>query len=71
LDEGQKEERRKVRSNNTVVYQSASYGPLPEQMPGETVRVRMTDGELEVRTDSGRVLAKYPVQEAAEAVEEE
>jgi len=71
LDEGQKEERRKVRSNNTVVYQSASYGPLPEQMPGETVRVRMSDGELEVRTDSGRVLAKYPVQEAAEAVEEE
>jgi N utilization substance protein A len=71
LEEGQKEERRKVRSNNTVVYQSASYGPLPEQMPGETVRVRMTDGELEIRTDSGRVLATYPVQEGAGAMEEE
>jgi N utilization substance protein A len=71
LDEGQKEERRKVRSNNTVVYQSASYGPLPEQMPGETVRVRMAGDELEIRTDSGRVLATYPMQEAAEAMEEE
>ena len=28
--EAPKEERRKVRPNNTVVYQSASYGPLPE-----------------------------------------
>src|SRR5262249_32540061 len=28
LDESQREERRKVRSNNTVVFQSASYGPL-------------------------------------------
>jgi N utilization substance protein A len=66
-EETVKEERRKVRPNNTVVYQSAAYGPLPEQMPGESVRLRVTDGELEIRTDSGRVLAKYPVQEAAEA----
>jgi hypothetical protein len=36
-------------------------------MPGETVRVRLADDELEIRTDSGRVLAKYPVQEAVEA----
>jgi len=70
-EEGAKEERRKVRANNTVVYQSASYGPLPELMPGETVRVRVADDELEIRTDSGRVLAKYPVQEAVEAIEEE
>jgi N utilization substance protein A len=70
-EETVKEERRKVRANNTVVYQSAAYGPLPEQMPGESVRLRVTDGELEIRTDSGRVLAKYPVQEAAQAVEEE
>ena len=42
-------------------------GPLPEQMPGESVRLRVTDGELEIRTDSGRVLAKYPVEEATEA----
>ena len=70
-DEAVKEERRKVRANNTVVYQSAAYGPLPEQMPGESVRLRVADGELEIRTDSGRVLATYPVQEAAEAVEEE
>jgi N utilization substance protein A len=70
-EESVKEERRKVRANNTVVYQSATYGPLPEQMPGESVRLRVTDGELEIRTDSGRVLAKYPIQEAIEAVEEE
>ena len=60
-----------MRPNNTVVYQSAAYGPLPEPMAGETVRLRVADGEMEVRTDLGRVLAKYPVQEAAEAVEEE
>jgi N utilization substance protein A len=65
-----KEERRKVRPNNTVVYQSASYGPLPEEMPGESVRLRVGGGELEIRTDSGRVLAKYPVQETAGATEE-
>ena len=68
--EAPKEERRKVRPNNTVVYQSASYGPLPEPMAGETVRLRATGTELQVRTDPGRVLATYAIQEAeAEAVE--
>jgi N utilization substance protein A len=62
--EGLKEERRKVRANNTVVYQNAAYGPLPEEMVGETVRLRATDESIEIRTDSGRVLATYPVQEA-------
>lgn len=70
-EEAVKEERRKVRPNNTVVYQSAAYGPLPEQMPGESVRLRATDGEVEIRTDSGRVLAKYPIQEAGDAEDEE
>jgi N utilization substance protein A len=67
--EGVKEERRKVRANNTVVYQNATYGPLPEQMAGETVRLWANNGEIEIRSDSGRVLASYPVQEAAEAAE--
>jgi len=67
--EGVREERRKVRPNNTVVYQNATYGPLPEQLAGETVRLRVTGSEVQVRADSGRVLATYPLQEAeAEAV---
>ncbi len=73
MSEGPKDERRKVRTNNTVVFQSASYGPLPEPMAGETVRIRSLDNELQVRTDSGRVLATYALQEAASGngVEEE
>jgi transcription termination/antitermination protein NusA len=59
-----KEERRKVRANNTVVYQNATYGPLPEELVGETVRLRATEESIEIRTDAGRVLATYPVQES-------
>jgi N utilization substance protein A len=70
---GPKEERRKVRPNNTVVYQNVAYGPLPETMPGESVRLRDLGDSLEVRTDSGRTIATYPVQagEPAEEVEAE
>jgi N utilization substance protein A len=63
-EEGVREERRKVRSNNTVVYQNSTYGPLPEQIAGETVRLRLNGSDLQIRTDSGRVLATYPLQEA-------
>jgi N utilization substance protein A len=69
--EAPKEERRKVRPNNTVVYQNATYGPLPEPLAGETVRLRTTDAELQVRTDSGRVLATYAIQETAAAAGED
>ena len=62
--EGLKEERRKVRANNTVVYQNATYGPLPEELIGETVRLRATEESIEIRTDAGRVLVTYPVQES-------
>jgi transcription termination/antitermination protein NusA len=65
VEDAPKEERRKVRPNNTVVYQNATYGPLPEPLAGESVRLRPGDNELQVRTESGRVLATYPVQEAA------
>ncbi len=47
-----KEERRKVRQNNMVVYQSASYGPLPQELAGETVQLRVGDNGLEIRTDT-------------------
>jgi N utilization substance protein A len=68
-----REERRKVRPNNTVVYRNIEYGPLPEPLAGENVRVRIMGDMLEVRTDSGRVVATYPLQEPAEvaSVEEE
>jgi N utilization substance protein A len=62
-----REERRKVRPNNTIVYRNVEYGPLPEPLAGETVRLRSVQGSLQIRTDSGRVVATYPVQEPAEA----
>jgi N utilization substance protein A len=63
------DERRKVRPNNTVVFQNRAYGPLPEDMVGEVVRVRVSDSTLQVRTDT-RILATYPL-EAAPPVEAE
>ena len=57
-----------MRPNNTVVYQSATYGPLPEPMAGETVRLRPSDTDLQIRTDTGRVLATYPIGAATESV---
>jgi N utilization substance protein A len=61
------DERRKVRPNNTVVFQNRVYGPLPEDMVGEAVRVRVSNGTLQVRTDT-RILATYPL-EAAPPIE--
>lgn len=69
--EASKDERRKVRANNTVVYQNAAYGPLPEQMAGETIRVRLLDNQIQVRTDSGRVVATYDIQEPTGEAEAE
>jgi N utilization substance protein A len=66
-----KGERRKVRPNNTVVYQNAAYGPLPESLVGETVRLRPLDGQIQVRTETGRVLATFDVQEPTGEEEEE
>jgi N utilization substance protein A len=62
----QQDERRKVRPNNTVVFQNQVYGPLPEDMVGEVVRVRVSDGTLQVRTDT-RILATYPLEAAQPA----
>jgi N utilization substance protein A len=61
--EATKDERRKVRPNTTVVYQNAAYGPLPEPLVGESVRLRPMEGQIQIRTDSGRVLATFDVQE--------
>lgn len=70
-DNGHREERRKVRTNNTVVYQNVAYGPLPEMMPGESVRLRDLGDTIEIRTDSGRSVATYPVMSGEPAEEEE
>ena len=58
-----------MRANNTVVFQNRVYGPLPEDMVGEVVRLRVVDDGLQVRTDT-RILATYPL-EAAPPVEDE
>ena len=52
------DEKRKVRPNNTVVFQSRSYGPLPEDLTGQEVRLRITPAGLQVRTDT-RVITTY------------
>jgi N utilization substance protein A len=69
--EAPKEERRKVRPNNTVVFQNSAYGPLPEELVGESVRIRVNGEELQVRNESGRVLASYPIQETGEETGDE
>ena len=61
------DERRKVRANNTVVYQNRVFGPLPEPLVGEMVRLRLTDAGLQVQTAT-RIIATYPL-EQAQAVE--
>jgi N utilization substance protein A len=56
-------EQRKVRTNNTVVYQNRVFGPLPENLVGETVRLRLTDAGLQIQTPT-RVVATYPLEQA-------
>jgi N utilization substance protein A len=62
------DDRRKVRANNTVVYQNRVFGPLPENLVGEMVRLRLTPAGLQVQTPT-RVVATYPW-ETAEVVAE-
>jgi N utilization substance protein A len=63
------DERRKVRSNNTVVFQNRAFGPLPEDMVGEEVRLRVTEAGLQVRTDN-RILATFPLEASAPTVDD-
>ncbi len=59
-------EQRKVRGNNTVVYQNRVFGPLPENLVGETVRLRLTDAGLQIQTPT-RIIATYPLEQASAA----
>jgi hypothetical protein len=61
--EAMRDDRRKVRANNTVVYQNRVFGPLPENLVGETVRLRLTDAGLQVQTPT-RIVATYPWEQA-------
>jgi transcription termination/antitermination protein NusA len=61
--EAPRDDRRKVRANNTVVYQNRVFGPLPENLVGETVRLRLTDAGLQVQTPT-RIVATYPWEQA-------
>jgi len=63
-------DQRKVRPNNTVVFQNRVYGPLPEDLIGETVRLRVTDAGLQVQTPT-RIVATYPLEAGVGVVEEE
>jgi N utilization substance protein A len=70
-EEDVRELSRKVRSNNKVVFENVSYGPLPEDLSGQTVNVRATGSTLEVLTDEGRTVATYDLEAGAVEAEAE
>ncbi|NTW02981.1 MAG: transcription termination/antitermination protein NusA [Oscillochloris sp.] len=51
-------ETRKVQPNATIVYQKASYGPLANDLIGETVQLRATSQKLYIYFDD-RLIASY------------
>ncbi|EFO79881.1 NusA antitermination factor [Oscillochloris trichoides DG-6] len=67
-----KVESRKVQPNGTIVYQKASYGPLGNDLIGETVQLRATSQKLYIYYQD-RLIASYILieTEGAEKAEEE
>ncbi|HWQ13149.1 MAG TPA: transcription termination factor NusA [Roseiflexaceae bacterium] len=66
-----KVETRKVRPDATVVYQNRRYGPLGDDLVGETVQLRATPQKLFIYHDD-RLVASYMIAEdEAEAEDEE
>jgi N utilization substance protein A len=55
-------ETRKVRSDGTVVYQNHRYGPLGDDLIGETVQLRATPQKLYIYSDD-RLVASYMLAE--------
>ncbi len=53
-----KVESRKVRSDGTLVYQHQRYGPLGDDLAGETVQIRATPQKLYIYRND-RLLASY------------
>jgi N utilization substance protein A len=63
-----KVESRKVQANSTIVYQKASYGPLANDMVGETVQLRATSQKLYIYFGD-RLIASYILVETEDKVE--
>jgi N utilization substance protein A len=63
-----KVESRKVQANGTIVYQKASYGPLGNDLIGETVQLRATSQKLYIYFGD-RLIASYILVETEDKVE--
>ncbi len=59
---GRKGETRKVRKDGTLAYKNRTYGPLPEELVGETVQVIPVEGTLYV-VHGGKEVARFPLEE--------
>jgi N utilization substance protein A len=53
-------EHRKVRPDGMITYQTEAYGPLPAELIGETVAIRVVEGTLNIYSDD-RLIASYIV----------
>lgn len=62
-----KVESRKVRPDATVVYQNQHYGPLGDDMIGETVQLRATNTKLYIYSGHDRLVASYMLSDTAQA----
>lgn len=65
-----KQENRKVRPDGTIVYQNAHYGPLGDEMVGETVQLRATSQKLYIYANN-RLIASYILVEMSNADDDE
>lgn len=65
-----KQENRKVRPDGTIVYQNAHYGPLGDDMVGETVQLRATSQKLYIYAND-RLIASYILVETSSANDHE
>ncbi|MEI6776832.1 MAG: transcription termination factor NusA [Chloroflexales bacterium] len=63
-----KVESRKVQANGTIVYQKANYGPLGNDLIGETVQLRATSQKLYIYSGD-RLIASYILIETEDKVE--
>ncbi|MBX0326199.1 transcription termination factor NusA [Oscillochloris sp. ZM17-4] len=63
-----KVETRKVQANGTIVYQKASYGPLGNDLAGDTVQLRATSQKIYIYYQD-RLIASYILIEAEDKAE--
>lgn len=63
-------ENRKVRPDGTVVYQNHRYGPLGDDLIGETIQLRATPSKLYIYRDD-RLIASYMLAEDDDTVEDD